>query len=157
MIRVWEKEGIDFVVNGHPRRHLPHILNVSFPGMETEILLMNLDLEGIACSSGSACTSGTLEVLPRAEGDESAGRGASIGGSVQLRTRKHRGGSDPGGGNDGPACAPAHGTDGRLMQGRAAAVPSSGEEAAARPFVFCRYPEAWAAISGRMYVPFPLY
>lgn len=62
MIRVWEKEGIDFVVNGHPRRHLPHILNVSFPGTETEILLMNLDLEGIACSSGSACTSGTLEV-----------------------------------------------------------------------------------------------
>jgi cysteine desulfurase len=62
MIRVWEREGIDFVVNGHPQRHLPHILNVSFPGAETETLLMNLDLEGIACSSGSACTSGTLEV-----------------------------------------------------------------------------------------------
>ncbi|PRX40538.1 cysteine desulfurase [Planifilum fimeticola] len=62
MIRAWEREGIDFVVNGHPHRHLPHILNVSFPGAETETLLMNLDLEGIACSSGSACTSGTLEV-----------------------------------------------------------------------------------------------
>lgn len=62
MIRVWKQEGIHFVVNGHPERHLPHILNVSFPGTETEVLLMNLDLEGIACSGGSACTSGTLEV-----------------------------------------------------------------------------------------------
>lgn len=62
MIRVWEREGIPFTVNGHPSRHLPHILNVSFPGTETETLLMNLDLEGIACSSGSACTSGTLEI-----------------------------------------------------------------------------------------------
>jgi cysteine desulfurase len=62
MLETWQREGISFVVNGHPEHYLPHVLNVSFPGAETETLLMNLDLEGIACSSGSACTSGTLEV-----------------------------------------------------------------------------------------------
>ncbi|SFS97235.1 cysteine desulfurase family protein [Marininema halotolerans] len=62
MIAEWRRAGIDFQINGHPTRHLPHILNVSFPGTETETMLMNLDLEGIACASGSACTSGTLEI-----------------------------------------------------------------------------------------------
>ncbi|SEM73098.1 cysteine desulfurase family protein [Lihuaxuella thermophila] len=56
------RERVNFVINGHPKRFLPHILNVSFPGTETETMLMNLDLEGVACASGSACTSGTLEV-----------------------------------------------------------------------------------------------
>ncbi len=51
-----------FVINGHPVLRLPHILNVSFPGVGTETMLMNLDLAGIAASSGSACTSGSLEV-----------------------------------------------------------------------------------------------
>ncbi|WP_274362665.1 cysteine desulfurase family protein [Paenibacillus thermotolerans] len=49
------------VVNGHPTERLPNILNVSFPGTNTESLLMNLDLEGIAAASGSACSSGALE------------------------------------------------------------------------------------------------
>lgn len=48
-------------INGHPSEHLPHILNVSFPEMKTETMLMNLDMEGIAVASGSACTSGSLE------------------------------------------------------------------------------------------------
>jgi len=51
-----------FTVNGHPAERLPHILNVSFPGIDTETMLMNLDLEGIAAASGSACTSGSHEV-----------------------------------------------------------------------------------------------
>lgn len=54
--------GIKHVVNGHPGQTLPHIVNISFPGTDSETLLMNFDLEGIACSGGSACTSGTLEV-----------------------------------------------------------------------------------------------
>ncbi|MBD1371066.1 cysteine desulfurase [Hazenella sp. IB182357] len=53
---------IQYVMNGNRELTLPHILNISFPGMDTETLLMNLDMVGIACSSGSACTSGTLEV-----------------------------------------------------------------------------------------------
>ncbi|TMV52765.1 cysteine desulfurase [Paenibacillus mesophilus] len=51
-----------FVVNGHPTDVLPHILNVSFPGTDTETMLMSLDLDGIAAASGSACTSGSLEL-----------------------------------------------------------------------------------------------
>ncbi|MBJ6362991.1 cysteine desulfurase family protein [Paenibacillus sp. GCM10012307] len=50
-----------FVINGHKERSVPHILNISLLGADTETLLMNLDMEGIAASSGSACTSGSLE------------------------------------------------------------------------------------------------
>ncbi len=48
-------------LNGHPVLRLPGNANFSFPGVEGESLLMRLDLAGIACSSGSACTSGSLE------------------------------------------------------------------------------------------------
>lgn len=53
------------LVNGHPTASLPHILNVSFDSSKIEIdgeaLLFNLDLVGIAVTSGSACTSGSME------------------------------------------------------------------------------------------------
>ncbi|MEJ8545678.1 IscS subfamily cysteine desulfurase [Brevibacillus borstelensis] len=62
MLQCWEEEGISFQVNGHPEKHLPHILNVSFLGVHTETMLMNLDLQGVAAASGSACTSGSLEL-----------------------------------------------------------------------------------------------
>lgn len=48
-------------LNGHPRDRLPGIVNVSFADADSESLLLALDLEGIAASSGSACTSGSLE------------------------------------------------------------------------------------------------
>jgi len=48
-------------LNGHPEKRLVNTLNVSFEGVEGEALLLNLDLKGIACSSGSACASGSLE------------------------------------------------------------------------------------------------
>ncbi|MBD0381749.1 cysteine desulfurase family protein [Paenibacillus sedimenti] len=51
-----------FIINGHKEQCIPHILNISFPGVTTETLLMNLDLDGVAAASGSACTSGSLEV-----------------------------------------------------------------------------------------------
>ncbi|HZG78869.1 MAG TPA: cysteine desulfurase family protein [Paenibacillus sp.] len=50
-----------FVANGHQTERLPHVLNVSFPGASAETLLMNLDLDGIAAASGSACSSGSLQ------------------------------------------------------------------------------------------------
>ncbi len=50
-------------LNGHPDPgyRLPNTLNVSFAFIEGESLLLNLDMFGIAASSGSACTSGSLE------------------------------------------------------------------------------------------------
>ena len=51
----------DVQVNGHPERQLPHLLNVSIVGVEGESMLLTLDGRGVAVSTGSACTSGTLE------------------------------------------------------------------------------------------------
>ena len=48
-------------LNGHPTQRLPNTLNVSFGFIEGESLILNLDLKGIAASTGSACTSGSLE------------------------------------------------------------------------------------------------
>ncbi|THF79947.1 cysteine desulfurase family protein [Cohnella fermenti] len=42
-------------------KRLPHIVNVSFPGLSNETMLMNLDLSGVAASAGSACTAGSLQ------------------------------------------------------------------------------------------------
>jgi cysteine desulfurase len=55
----------DAVVHGRSenggRTRAPHVLNVSFPGTDSEALLMHLDLAGIACSAGSACSTGSVE------------------------------------------------------------------------------------------------
>ena len=49
------------VVNGDRGRRVPNTTNISFEGIEAESLLIALDLEGVAVSTGSACSSGTLE------------------------------------------------------------------------------------------------
>ncbi|MBI5575737.1 MAG: cysteine desulfurase [Deltaproteobacteria bacterium] len=54
----------DLVLNGHPTDRLPNTVNISFRFVEGEALLLNLDMMGVACSSGSACTSGSLEASP---------------------------------------------------------------------------------------------
>ena len=51
----------DVHLNGHPEKRLPGLLNLSFPGLEGESLLLAMDLEGIAVSSGSACSAGSLD------------------------------------------------------------------------------------------------
>ncbi len=48
-------------LNGHPSRRLPNNVNVRFSYIEGESLILSLDMEGVSCSSGSACTSKTLE------------------------------------------------------------------------------------------------
>ena len=49
------------VLNGHPTERLPNNINLSFPGLDAETLLLTLDRAGISASSGSACTSGSIE------------------------------------------------------------------------------------------------
>lgn len=51
----------DTSVNGGSAPRVPNTTNVAFAGVEAEALLMALDLEGVAVSTGSACSSGTLE------------------------------------------------------------------------------------------------
>ncbi|AGB41730.1 cysteine desulfurase NifS [Halobacteroides halobius DSM 5150] len=56
------EERIDYVkLNGHRTKRLPNNVNFSIKYIEGESILMKLDLEGIAASSGSACTSGSLD------------------------------------------------------------------------------------------------
>ncbi len=51
----------DAVIHGWQGERAPHISNASIPGTDSEALLMHLDLAGIACSSGSACSTGAVE------------------------------------------------------------------------------------------------
>jgi cysteine desulfurase len=69
----------EVVMNGDRERRLGHLSNISFRFIEGEGLLINLDLEGVAVSTGSACSSGTLEPSPviRALGvDDELARGS---------------------------------------------------------------------------------
>jgi len=54
----------NIVFNGDRNRRLPHLSNISFRFIEGEGLLISLDLQSIAVSTGSACSSGTLEPSP---------------------------------------------------------------------------------------------
>ena len=69
----------DLVFNGDTKLRLPHLSNISFRYIEGEGLLISLDLQGVAVSTGSACSSGTLEPSPviRALGhDDELARGS---------------------------------------------------------------------------------
>jgi cysteine desulfurase len=50
----------DAVIHGRGAPRAPHITNVSVPGVDSESMLMALDLRGVACSAGSACQSGSI-------------------------------------------------------------------------------------------------
>lgn len=56
-----EEFSIPFHQNGLLENSLPHVLNLSFPGTDVEAMLVNLDLAGVAASSGSACTAGSID------------------------------------------------------------------------------------------------
>jgi cysteine desulfurase len=60
-IKLLEEFSLLFHQNGLLEKSLPHVLNLSFPGTDVEAMLVNLDLAGIAASSGSACTAGSID------------------------------------------------------------------------------------------------
>jgi cysteine desulfurase len=54
----------DMVVVGAGAERLPHTSNMAFPGLDRQAVLMALDMAGVACSTGSACASGSSEPSP---------------------------------------------------------------------------------------------
>lgn len=60
ILSILEENHIEFVVNTPKQNHVPHILNISFVGIDVESFLVQLDMNGIAASSGSACTAGSF-------------------------------------------------------------------------------------------------
>ncbi len=54
----------DLVINGEAASRLPHTSNIAFPGLDRQALVMALDMVEIACSTGSACASGSSEPSP---------------------------------------------------------------------------------------------
>src|SRR5258705_13466460 len=74
-----QRQIADVIFNGDRERRPAHLSNISFRCIEGEGLLINLDLQGVAVSTGSACSSGTLEPSPviRALGhDDELARGS---------------------------------------------------------------------------------
>jgi cysteine desulfurase len=61
LLETLKTNNIDYKQNGCLEKSLPHILNLSFRGTNVEALLVNLDMAGIAASSGSACTAGSID------------------------------------------------------------------------------------------------
>ena len=55
------KQNVDHELNGNINESVPSIINISFPEVNVETMLTNFDLDGIAASSGSACTAGSIE------------------------------------------------------------------------------------------------
>lgn len=70
----------ELVVIGRAAPRLPHVSNLAFPGFDRQELFLALDLAGIACSTGSACASGSSEPSPvlRAMGLEEAVVGSAL-------------------------------------------------------------------------------
>jgi cysteine desulfurase len=54
----------NIIVHGQGASRLPQTSNIAFPGLDGQILLVALDMAGVACSVGSACSSGSTELSP---------------------------------------------------------------------------------------------
>ena len=54
----------DAVIHSRSAPRLPHLTNIAFPGLDGQVLLLALDMAGVACSVGSACASGSSELSP---------------------------------------------------------------------------------------------
>lgn len=80
-IKLLNKNGLDYTINGSEENSLDHILNIHFKGVSSEKLLIQLDLNGIETAAGSACTAGSLQpshVLTALHGKEAAALSESL-------------------------------------------------------------------------------
>ena len=60
-LKVLTESVSDFWINGETDSQIPAIINIGFPGTESDSLLLLFDTEGIACSTGSACSAGVQQ------------------------------------------------------------------------------------------------
>jgi cysteine desulfurase len=60
-IELLEESSIEYSLNGDLKHALSHILSVNLPAMRSDLMLIQMDLRGIAMSAGSACSAGTIE------------------------------------------------------------------------------------------------
>ena len=60
-LKVLTESVSDFWINGETESQIPAIINIGFPGTESDSLLLLFDTEGIACSTGSACSAGVQQ------------------------------------------------------------------------------------------------
>lgn len=60
-IELLEGSDVEYSLNGDIDNSLPHVLSVNLPAISSDMLLIQMDLRGIAMSAGSACTAGTIE------------------------------------------------------------------------------------------------
>lgn len=82
-----------FQINGHPEKKLRHILNLRLNDVDSDLLLMNLDLQGIAISTGSACSAGVVKashVLEAMYGEDHPATSESIRISFGLGIEKEQ-------------------------------------------------------------------
>ncbi|MGV3487197.1 MAG: cysteine desulfurase family protein, partial [Tuberibacillus sp.] len=81
LLNVLDERQVEYAINGDPENGLAHILNLYLPGTHVESLLMSLDLAGVAVSSGSACTAGSVDpshVITAMYGDDAPQAKSSI-------------------------------------------------------------------------------
>jgi hypothetical protein len=130
----------DVRLNGHPTERLPGTANISYRGVESESVVLGLDLKGIGVSAGSACTSGNVEpsyvlVAMGAPVEWALGAVPALAGSLdhrrgyRLRDRVSRaGGAQAAGGDAGgaPREVQRHAAPGRRRR-RAPAPPGRSE------------------------------
>jgi cysteine desulfurase len=80
----------DLVVNGTAAERLPNTLHVTLPGCPSDLLVMGLDMRGVAVSAGSACASGAVKqshvLMSMGKGKEAAGSSLRL--SVGLGNRE---------------------------------------------------------------------
>ena len=74
-IQLLEDSEIEYTINGDLENSLPHIISLNFPALRSDLMLIQLDLRGVAMSAGSACSAGTIE--PSHVLDAMFGKGAN--------------------------------------------------------------------------------
>ena len=80
----------NIVVHGTDAKRLPQTSNIAFPGVDGEVLRMALDLGGVACSVGSACSSGSTELSPTLRAMELPNDLGKFLTALQSRCHDHR-------------------------------------------------------------------